>query len=166
MNIPRAIEIAFAHALRGSDGIGMDTVIRCWQSLRTDPQWNEEKDKTLPCVDVRCSPPRIKEGDCTYEADCSIIFATQADDDKDHAQVAAMYEAGQSVLDTLFAQSCKRAWGDEMNDFVEILQDELGQDFAFAGLVWGDPTEPRADGSMNIIGLRMKVVFARPDFVN
>jgi hypothetical protein len=165
MNIPRAIETAFCEVLRARAEIGAGTVLRSWQSLNADAAWTENKDRKFPCVDVRCSPPAHPDAMPNGSAECALLFCSKIDDDRTHAKVSELYEAGQSILDAMFSQFRKRTDGEELTQFKASLAESLGDDFEFSAIQWGDPVAPYTDAGISIIGLRVRVVFIRKNYI-
>ncbi len=166
MNVPRTIETAIAAVLREHAELGENVVIRAWQSLASDGSWNKNRDRQFPCLDVRCAPPTIMEGQCESVAECSILCATKVDDDKDHETISALYGEVQAAVDRMFSQFRKRADGAELAKFKAALSDDLGANFAFGGILYGEPIAPSmSDSGINTIGIRVRVIFIRKDFI-
>lgn len=163
MNPPRAIELALAGVLRQYAELSAGTAVRAWQSLRSDPGWDEEKDRTFPLVDVRCAPPTFDDNERTMYCECAVLCATKTDDDKDHAVVSSIYGEVQRVLDLLYSQFIGTA-GEEYAAFSDALAAEAGDGFNLGGLSWGTPAAPYDDGGINMIGISIRVHFSRADF--
>lgn len=166
MNVPRTIETAMAAVLREHAEIGENVVIRAFQSLASDGSWNINKDRKFPCLDIRCSPPSIMDGQCQSYAECHILCATKIDDDKDHETLSALYEETQACADRLFSQFRKRTDGAELSQLKADLAADLGTDFEFSALIYGEPIAPSmSETGINTIGIRLRVVFIRKDFI-
>ena len=166
MNVPKAIELAMAKIIRQYAEIGEGVTIRAWQSLAADGSWDEEKDRTFPLIDIRCGPPQTDENQSTLMVDCSVVMATNADDDKSHAFISDMYEAVQDVCDSLFS---KFRSGDEsespLSDFLALVTEETAAGaFGFGGLTFGQGLPPADDAGANIIGITLNVHYSRADF--
>jgi len=166
MNIPRSIEVSVSAILREYAELGPGVVIRAWQSIQADGSVDEKKDREFPMVDVRCSPPSIMDGQCQCAAECSVLFATKTDDDKNHEQISALYAAGQGCVDRLFSQFRKHTDGAELSKLKSDLAADLGADFEFSALIYGEPIAPSmSETGINTIGIRLRVVFIRKDFI-
>ena len=165
MNVPRTIETAMAAVLREHAEIGENVVIRAFQSLSSDGSWNKNRDRQFPCLDVRCAPPTIMEGQCESVAECSILCATKIDENKDHETLSAIYGEVQSCTDRMFSQFCKRSDGTELAKFKAAMGGDLGSNFVFSGLLYGEPIAPYTDGGVSVIGVRLRVIFIRKDFI-
>ena len=166
MNTTKAIELAMSETIRKYAQLGEAVTIRAWQSLEADGSWEENKDRTFPMIDVRCSPPKTDDNESTQQVECAILFGTKTDDDKSHAFVSAMYEAGQGVCDTLFSQFRSGVFtGDEIAYFLAKVVAETSSDaFQFGGFTFGDGLSPADDGGVNMIGITLIVHFGRSDF--
>jgi len=104
VNVARAIELAYAQTLREYAELGAGCAVRAWQSLRNDPTWDVEKDRTFPMVDVRVSAPRFDDNAHTMYCEAAVLCGTKTDDDIDHAAIQSLYGAVQGVCDLLYAQ--------------------------------------------------------------
>ena len=166
MNTTKAIELALAETIRKYSQLGEGVTIRAWQSLESDGSWKENPDRTFPMIDVRCSPPRTDDNESTQQVECAILFGTKTDDDKSHAFISAMYEAGQGVCDNLFSQFRSGVFtGDEIAYFLDNILGNIGADaFQFGGLTFGDGLAPADDSGINMIGITLIVHFGRSDF--
>lgn len=166
MNISKAIELAMAETIRKYAKLGEDVTIRAWQSLESDGSWKENPDRSFPMIDVRCSPPKTDDNESTQQVECAILFGTKTDDDKSHAFVSAMYEAGQGVCDKLFKQYRTGTFTDtEIKYFIDKVEAEAGADvFTFGGFTFGEGLSPSDDSGINMIGITMIVHFGRSDF--
>jgi len=166
MNVAKAIELAAARVLRTYATLGAGTSVRAWQSIPVDGSWDKDQDRTLPMIDVRCSPPSTGEAQSIMTADMLLLCRTKTDDDRDHAFISAMYGAVQGVCDSMFSQFRLGTDGDELTAFKAALSSELGDTFntASIGLTWGDSATPYEDGSENVIGIGMIIHYSRTDF--
>jgi hypothetical protein len=168
MNAARAIETAMVQTLRAFADLGKGTVVRGWQNLRIDNAWRVDPitgaDKTLPLVDVRCSPPRPDDSQHTVVASCRIDAMTNAEEDRDHLFISAMYDAIQETCERMrqaslvVSSSCER-----LAMFTAALAEEMPQ-LKFGGLSYGDPTEPFDDDGVNVIGLTLNVHYSLADY--
>ena len=84
-------------------------------------------------------------------------------DDRDHQQVSALYGAVQDILDKLFFQFYSTD-GTELTAYKAYLTTELGSNFSFGGLSWGEPMIPFDDDGVNFIGFNFILHFARTDY--
>jgi hypothetical protein len=142
--------------------------VRAWQSLEADGSWKENTDRSFPMVDVRCSPPQGDDNQSTLQVQCAILFGTKVDDDKSHAFIAAMYEAGQGMCDNLFSQFRSGTYdGDEIKFFLDKVDEALESesvDFKFGGFTFGEGLSPSDDSGVNMIGITLIVHYGRSDF--
>jgi len=164
MNPPKIIEQALATIIRNRGQIGAGVAIRCWQSLRFGGGWDAEKDFTLPLIDIRCGPPSSDEVERTSTVEASVICATKADDDRDHAQIAALYEATQGVLDDLYAQTFASGSTPVYDEFDAALTAGLGTGFHLGGIAFTDGLRPGEENGANVIGIGLRVSYSRADF--
>jgi hypothetical protein len=166
VNVPKAIEIAFAKVFRTFAEIGEGVTIRAFQSLASDGSWNSEKDRTFPMVAITCGTPRYDDGQATLYADCIILCGTMVDDDADHAVWSGLYGAVQSACDSLFAQFISQSDGVELSPFKASLTEDLGPTFnGVGGLQFVDGLDPYEDGSGHIIGgIAVRVHYSRNDY--
>lgn len=169
MNVPKAIELVMAETIRKYAEMGEDVTIRAWQSLAADGSWQDNPDRKFPMIDVRCSPPQSDDNQSTFQVPCAILFGTKTDDDKDHAFISAMYEAGQGLCDTLFSQFRSGTFTgtgkEEIVYFLSRVESEAGADnFQFGGFSFGEGLAPADDSGINMIGITLITHYARSDF--
>jgi len=166
MKVAKAIELAMAETIRKYAQLGEAVTIRAWQSLEADGSWKKYPDRTFPMIDVRCSPPKTDDNETTQQVICAILFGTKTDDDKSHAFVSAMYEAGQGVCDNLFSQFRSGTFtGEEIAYFLaKVITETSSDDFQFGGFTFGDGLSPIDDNGINMIGITLNVHFGRSDF--
>jgi hypothetical protein len=165
MQTSKAVEIAVASVLREYAGYLPKVLIRPWQSLSESAEWSPDVDRYLPCVDVRCAPPRTDENQSTLYAECVIMCATHADDDLDHAEIATIYEQTQNVVDALFGQFRRIESGDEKTRFLELMAaNAQSGTFNFGGFTLGDSLMPMEDEGANRVGISLLVHYSRDDF--
>ena len=166
MNVPKAIELAMSKVIRQYAEIGEGVTIRAWQSLAADGSWDPEKDRTFPLIDIRCGPSQTDENQSTLMVECSVIMATNTDDDKDHAFISAMYEAVQELCDTLFSQFRSDDEDESpLSDFLALVTEETGAGaFGFGGFTFGQGMPPADDAGLNMIGLTMVVHYSKAGF--
>jgi len=172
MNVPKAIEQAFAVVIRKYAEIGAGTIIRCWQSLREDVDWNEGTDRAFPCVDVRCSPPEQDPAVTpTLICECAILCATKTDDDVDHSIISGIYGAVQDACDEIYAGG--RGVSAYATIYAELLaeiaariaeQQHGSATVAIGGIEYGAPQAPFDDNGLNAIGFSMRISYSRTDF--
>ena len=163
MNEAKGIEIALYNVLRQYAKLGAATTVRAWQSLRTDSKWSEEKDRSFPVVDIRCSPPRTNADQHTMSSNVSIQIGTQAEEDRDHAIVSKLYGEVKAVLDSLMKQFFTSE-AEELTLFKTTLASEIGSDFSFGGVEFGDPQEPFDDAGYLILSVGFVVHHSRTDY--
>jgi hypothetical protein len=163
MNAARAIELAYASIIRNLCEMGSGVKIRAWQSLKSDVGYDSKQDRSFPAIDIRATPPATDDNERTYYSDCAIICITDSNDDKDHAQISALYGAVQECCDSLFAQFTRGETGNHKTQFLQVLSDEAGTAFNFCGLSWAAASAPYNDDGNNAIGFTMRVHFTRSD---
>jgi hypothetical protein len=170
MNAAKAIESAVVQTLRAYADLGKGAVIRGWQNLRVDGAWKIDPatntDRTLPLVDVRCSPPRPDESQHTVVAACHIDAMSNAETDRDHSFISGMYDAIQETCERMRQASLVASSSCPiLAAFVAVLAQEMPQLY-FGGLSYGDPTEPYDDAGVNVIGLTLNVHYSLADYTN
>lgn len=165
MNIPKAIEKAFADLVKGQ-AIGAETVIRCWHNLLYDPKFTANiakgYDRCFPCIDIRTSPPKVDDNTYTVSASTQILIATKCDADKNHKTISAIEEAVQTALDALYSQWHDRA-GTLWIDFKASVQKDCSG-VEVQGLTLSDTIQPYAEEELNIVGITVIVHYSRTDF--
>lgn len=164
MNVPKAIELAFAASFRTYAELGEGVTIRAWQSLAVDGSWDAAKDRAFPVVAITCGTPRYNDDQCTLYCDCIILCGTKTDDDLDHSKWAALYGSVQEVADRLFAQF-KGTSGEELDAFKAAVQAECGAAFnGVAGLQFVDGMDPQDFDGINMGGIVVRVHYSRNDY--
>ncbi len=166
MNVSKAIELAFAEAIRENAEIGEGVTVRAWQSLEADGSWKENPDRAFPMVDIRCSPPRMDDSQTTLQVECAILMGTKTDDDKSHAFVSQMYDAIQKVCDDLFSDFRQ---ADENSEplktwLATVAANVESGAFGFGGFTFGEGMAPMDDGGVNMIGITMVVHYSKTGF--
>ena len=168
MNVPKAIELALTATVRKyAVDMGAGVILRAWQSLREDPQWKQNKDRSFPLVDIRCAPARTDDNQSTLAADVAALGQTKTDDDRDHAGISALYEGVETVFNSMFSQFRTGTAGTgEFAFFKAELTTHLGTtiDIDSVSLTWGEALAPYDDGGANSIGIGLVVHYGRPDF--
>jgi len=166
MNVPKAIELAFAEAIRENAEMGEGVVIRAWQSLEADGSWAENPDRYFPCVDIRCGPPKTDENQSTLQVACAILMATKTDKDKSHAFISNMYDTIQKVCDDLFGAFRQASETTEpLQTWLATVQDNVASGaFYFGGFTFGDGLAPSDDGGINLIGIEMNIHYSKTGF--
>jgi len=165
MNVPKAIELAFAKVIRNYAEMGAGVVLRPYQSLNYDGSWDAKKDRTFPLIDIRCAPPQNDESPSTFFVECPILCATDNDDDNSHSFVSDMYGAVQSVLDGMVSQFIAGTQSTlVLAEFLAEIQTVTGTGFIFGGLEFESPLPPADDAGSNVIGITMKVSYSRSDY--
>lgn len=167
MNIAAAYEAALAATLRAYAEIGEDTAIRSWQNLSADPVWRNDPatgDRSLPCIDIRCAPP-VPDADVAWNmtATATVEIRTSVHDDPDHREVSRIYDATQTLFDSLFDQFYGNGGtdGDELAAFKGSLDAEYGAEFPFGGLTYGDSAAPWDDDGVNCISFSFVLHYSR-----
>lgn len=163
MNVPKAIESAIITQLR-EYGVGDKTLIRSWRNLRIDPRWDKSKDRAFPCIDVRSSPPSMKDGNNSLEIDTQIIIYTSCADDKDHAMLNSIEEAVQECLDSMIAQHRAGTTGSAYSAFESEIEASC-QGLSVGGIYFGEPTAPDEDGAGHYtVAISLITAYSRSDF--
>lgn len=164
MNIAAAYEQAVATVIREFYAPGDGTVIRCWQNLRRDALWSDAGgvDKAAQTIDIRAAPPVSDEDQVNLSTALSIECFCKAADDRDHAIIAAMYEAAQSAMDALHSQFTLRPTSTpELTRFEAVMTKEIGPTFTLGGFTYGDSTAPYNDAGYNAIGMSLVLHYSR-----
>jgi hypothetical protein len=167
MNEAKGIERSFAVVLREFGDLGSGTVVRCWQSLQEDWMFKInpiEGERKYPCVDLRATPPRMDNDQHTRVTALMIEIATHGADDRNHQQISGIYESVKETLDRMFTQFLSGTDGDELKLLKAQLLEDVGSDFHFGGLSFGEPLAPYDDDGINSIGMEMRVHHARTDY--
>ena len=165
MNTPKAIELAFTLMLRKYAELGADTLVRPWQSLSSEGSFHPDDDRTFPCIDVRFSPDQYNDDQATLVCIGSIEARSHADDDTDHAQVSAMYEAIHDVALLIFADSQGRVTVHEKAgryaEFVDLVLELSENQCRVGGITLESGTPPMLDEqNINTIGIGFGVHFS------
>ena len=166
MNVPKAVELAFAESIRNNAEMGESVTIRAWQSLAADGSWTAPPDRSFPMVDVRCGPPRTDESQTTLQVECAILMGTKTDDDESHAFISNMYDAIQQVCDSLFSKFRTSALttGPLVTWLATVAANTESGDFGFGGYTFGEGLPPTDDGGINMIGITMIVHYSNANF--
>ena len=164
MNTPKAIELAFTLMLRQYAELGADTLVRPWQSLSSEGSFHPDDDRTFPCIDVRFSPDQYNADQATLVCIGSIDARSHADDDTDHQQVSAMYEAIHDVALLIFADSQGRVTGEKAGlyaEFVALVLELSENQCRVGGITLESGTPPMLDEqNINTIGIGFGVHFS------
>jgi hypothetical protein len=164
MNTPKAIELAFTLMLRQYAELGSDTLVRPWQSLSSEGAFRPNDDRTFPCIDVRFSPDQYNEDQATLVCLGSIEARSHADDDTDHQQASAMYEAIHNVALLIFADSQGRVTGAKAGlyaEFVALVLKLSENQCRVGGITLESGTPPMLDEqNINTIGIGIGVHFS------
>jgi hypothetical protein len=159
VNVPKAIESALAGILRGAELVS-GVAIRPWQSLRSDPGWNPDEDRTLPLIDVRFFPERSNDTGATLICAGSIICATDMDSDRDHSQIAKLYEAAADAVRAIYTDFYAGGTSGEYAAFVAAVEAEAPGAINIGGVTLGDPDMPQSTSGVNTIGIGLDVHFS------
>lgn len=165
MNVAKAVEKAIAAVLRNYAELGADVVVRTYRALDFDGSWDATKDRQFPLVDVRCAYPVVTEGQCTTYAECAIRYATKTDDDPKHAVFCELEDAVVAAIERMFNQFRTKTDGDEMTQFKADLAADLGGNFEYSGLTWGEGGEPSSGDGINMGTVKIRVNYVRKDFI-
>lgn len=164
MNVPAAIEIAFAETLREHAALGAGVVVRPWQSLDNDSTWKSTKDRTFPMVSVQCAEPETGDSVANMAARCRIVCGTWNEDDKNHAAIRAMYGECRRVLRAVFSSRRKGVYTDsEIAKFKAILEASVDAgEFRDWALSWSGGDDPISGEGANFIGTTVVVHYVDP----
>ncbi len=102
MNTPKAIELALTNAIRAHAELTPGTLIRPWQSLAIEGAFVKGNDRTFPCISIECGGDRWDDNQATLLCACEIAAMSRVEDDPDHAQVSALFEAAHKVTLSIF----------------------------------------------------------------
>jgi len=116
MNVPAAIEIAFAEILKVYGNTGAGTVVRCFQTLSDEQALALTGKKSFPMIDIRCGSPATDDQVTRY-CDVVMLCATYNEDDKNHLELNKIYTSVQNVCDQLHDNFMDGS-GDVYNTFV------------------------------------------------
>lgn len=154
MNVAKAVELSIADVIRKNAKIGADVTIRPWQNLQADNSWEESLDRAFPMIDVRCSPPSTDDNQVTRSVECAILMATNADDDRSHADISTIYDTIDGLINQLFAQFRSEDWTQEpLATFISTVEDAAGAtNFRLGGFTLSDGLGPYDDDGINMIG--------------
>lgn len=164
MNIAAAYEQAMATVIREFYAPVDGTVIRCWQNLRRDAMWSDAGgvDKAAQTIDLRAAPPVSDEDQINMTTALSLECFSKTADDRDHAIIAAMYDAVQSAADALHYQFTFRPTDTpELTRFLAVMAEEIDGTFGFGGLTYGDSTAPYDDNGYSAIGMSLILHYSR-----
>jgi len=158
MNIPQAIEQALYAAIRARQMIA-DTHLRCWHNPAHDQAWNADRDRHLPCVEIRCSPPRAEESAKTFACAVQIIAVTDPGSDRDRAGITRLETAAQDAIDALYTEFYAGA-GSTYAAFRAAIQ-AAEPTLHLGGLSYGEPLAPYSDEGNQAVGVGLVVHFSR-----
>lgn len=168
MNVPKAIEGALAAALVGHMDLDELPRIRTFQAPDVDGRWTTLDDRSFPMVSLAASPPSVSPEDgMTLVCTTGILVATQADDDQDHADIAAIYSEVQKVLDNIYSQFIAQSAGVERTTFNTYLSNQapdVNAIISIGGFTFGDGLSPYEEGGVNFIGITFSVHYSRSDY--
>jgi len=167
MNEAKAIELALAKTIRQFSEIGQNTLIRPWQSLRSEMLFEPDNiagDRHFPCIDIRCAHPTLGDDQSTMTTTATIIIATAVSADPDHSSVSAIYQAVKETTDALFKQFRRGIDGDELTMFKTEVQLDAGPEFHFGGISYGSSSAPYDDSGINVIDIGVTIFHANTDY--
>ena len=99
----------------------------------------------------------------------TVEIRTSVHDDPDHREVSRIYDATQTLFDSLFDQFYGGTDGDELAafkgsldaEFKGSLDAEYGAEFPFGGLTYGDSAAPWDDDGVNCISFSFVMHYSR-----
>jgi hypothetical protein len=162
MNIAKAFELAIAETLREHAEVGQATTIRAYQSLAADARYKagEQGDRQFPCIDIRCSPPRLGSETLAHRViDAEIVIMTHANDDQDHGHISEIYTSVQDTLDDLLEDASEFNETALLATFLEAFAPSgYGVETICGGaLRLGDGSLPSVDSSINNISMGLEL---------
>lgn len=160
MNISAAIELALADVIRNSAEGVPGTVIRAWRTL-SEEQALAEGPRKFPMISISASTKGYDENQATNFCDVVILCGTFNEDDKNHANCAALAEQTETGLDALFDQFMDNSPGDAYNLFTSRMAADYTGTFNLGGFSWTGNEPPYEDGGINLIGMSFRVHFSR-----
>mgnify|MGYP001008694805 CR=1 FL=1 len=160
MNVCAAVETAMAEVLRQFAELGENVTIRQWRGLNADGSWDADKDRSFPMVDIRCSTPRTDGDERTHVVDCPLLLGTNTDDDRDHAQINALEDAAQTVVDRIYDGFWKSSTS-EYETFAASLSANVPAGVNIGGITIGDGLAPMVQNGVNMVGITLRVHFSR-----
>lgn len=168
MNAPKIIEAAIMETIIALAPFRDAPHLRCFQAVDAERRWSASDDRTMPCVDIRASPPRTGTDGSTQAVSVAILIATQADDDPTHATLAANYDAVQTVCDWLYSSHIRSGASEQATAARAVFNAALasylaGQTFDLGGFEMGEPMRPYLDSGCNFIGVELVVHYSRPE---
>lgn len=156
-SIPQTFEAALVDVIQQQEP-GATVIFRCWHNLRNDHRWTPQQDRTLPQIEIRCSPPAMEPTQVTQACSVMITCMSDSDDDPDHSQINQMEEAVTATLDKL--QHGFVRGGEAWCEFCETLQ-ELRPDVDIGGIIQGEPSTPMDGDGINAVAFSVNFAFCR-----
>lgn len=155
-SIPQVIEAALADQIqRQEPGV---VLMRCWHNLRNDHTWNPTTDRTLPAIEIRCSPPTMQPTQVSQYCTIDITCISLTDDDLDHAQINQMELAVTNTIDIL--QHDFFILAGEWESLKAAIQAER-PDIVLGGLLQAAPMPPTEGDGLNMVAFTVEVHFCR-----
>ena len=170
MNYAKAIEQAYAKAVRRFCDLGAGAVVRAWQTLRADVSWSERSagenpygDRFFPMVDIRCGPPATDAEQNAFYSDVIIKVGTIPKDDADHAIISKMHGEVHDLVEAIHWQFLRGTEGDEITAITDELENILGPGLHIGGFTWGDADPPSDADGYNVMSVAQRIHYTRSD---
>ena len=163
MNTAKTTERALALVIQQYADLIAGTSIRPFQCLAE--QTFREKDESggtriYPQIDIRCSTPTVNASQHTEHVTATVTIATNEDEDQDHADLSALYEAVETVLQSLFDQS-KTTDGDELTLLKSVYTEAHSTHFYFGGTTFEGGDAPFDDDGIATISQAVVIHYSR-----
>ena len=166
-NVPKLFEGALAAAIVQTAELAELPRIRTWQAIDADGRWTPLADRVFPMIDIRATAPKMDDNAHTQMVEIPIMIGTDGATDQNHAQLSAIYEAVQAVVDFLYSDFLmQREAGPARAAFDAYLADQQQGGHVLptvAGFTMGEPVTPYMDSGVNVIGLTLVVHYSRSD---
>jgi len=160
VNVSKAIEIAVASSIRENAELGAKTIVRPWQSLNEDWAFDKTDDRSFPCVDIRFGAPRFDENQVTLVCPGVISCFTMAEDDVNHQDVSALFEAVFSVALSIFRDAIGETSAGLYNEMKASIETDTESAVHIGGISLEDGDPPGEDNGLNVIGIGFAVHFS------
>ena len=155
MNVPAAIELAFAEIIQSNATLIEGTIVKAWQSLIDSPDIDTDGTRDFPLVDIRSNTPGRDENQHTRYCDVAIMCATYNDEDRQHSDIRELYEAAQNVCDQLHDQFYDT--GAVYTAFEASLTAALGASFTLGGVSYTGGAAPVEESGVNALVITMRI---------
>lgn len=163
MNTAKTTERAMALVIQQYADLIAGTSIRPFQCLSEQSFRNRDKSggtRSYPMIDIRCTSPTVNPSQHTENVTCILTIATDEDQDQNHSQISALYEAVETVLQALFDQA-KTTAGDELTLLKSVYTEAHGSSFYFGGMTFAGGDAPFDDDGIATISQAVVIHYSR-----